>query len=270
MKHDKIHFIPNKNLTEIDGYWNYTEKKLRKIENYCKGYLRCIEPSCIGINYAWTSIFLRGVPSRTKRTRVAVLRFHSSSLEGGAPAVLPVSGSVADFYAGRGAGMIPWNLKSQWTENGGRREDESSKWGEGSSYGGGAAIRRHIRLDEPRITTCHLSARHAFSGSRDARGGWMTRASAGSRRANRSTCTIDDWMENDPREKWFNGTLEEQWHDTKHCNNLVTYLFIYFTIDRDWKQVSINFARNNNRKNDAKFRYFDFGFLIGSRIKFKN
>ena len=67
---------------------------------------------------------------------MAVLRFHSSSLEGGAPAVLPVSGSVADFYAGRGAGMIPWNLKSQWTENGGRREDESSKWGKGAVMAG--------------------------------------------------------------------------------------------------------------------------------------
>lgn len=87
--------------------------------------------------------------------------------------MLPVSGSAADFYAGRGVGMIPWNLKSQWTENGeveGRMNPRSE--GKGAVMAGEkAAIRRHIRLDEPRITTCHLSARHAFSGSCDARGG---------------------------------------------------------------------------------------------------
>lgn len=50
-----------------------------------------------------------------------------------------------------------------------RSEGEGSGYGE---WGREAAIRRHIRLDEPRITTRHLSARHAFSGScDDARGG---------------------------------------------------------------------------------------------------
>lgn len=86
--------------------------------------------------------------------------------------MLPVSGSVADFYAGRGAGMIPWNLKSQWTENGeveGRMNPRSE--GKGAVMAGEkAAIRRHILGRAENHDVSFVSASRFFRKLRRSRG----------------------------------------------------------------------------------------------------
>lgn len=148
------------------------------------------------------------------RTRGKLLGFHGSWIFvvslGWCPAALPVSGSASYFYnegdQGSDDSMESEKLVGRKRRPRTKRENESVREETVEIERGRdkLAIRRHIRLDEQRITTCHLSARCFF------RKLAVRRESAGSRHANHSienahAQCLFDWIE-----PWLHITVESQ------------------------------------------------------------
>ena len=128
----------------------------------------------------------------------------SSTHEGWCPVALPVSGSASNFYTGVEGTMIPWNLKSQSSENSdyvrkGRASLQGKKqlrWvvervgggrGEATGKAGDTSSHPFRRIENHDLSFVSETRRHAFSGNSPFVGEKrVTYVSAGSRYANRS------------------------------------------------------------------------------------